>query len=40
MSQEQEKDKKVRKTIRRSAEYKKAMSDAFKIAAKEMEKIR
>ncbi|HGJ5873299.1 MULTISPECIES: hypothetical protein [Arsenophonus] len=40
MSQEQEKNKRAPKTIKRSAEYKKAKSNAFKIAAKEREKVR
>ncbi|CAM7066318.1 hypothetical protein MOMOMM089B2_13145 [Morganella morganii] len=32
--------KKERRTIRRSPEYKKAMSEAFKLVAKEAEKTR
>ncbi len=33
-------ERKERKTIRRSDEYKKAMSEAFKMAAREMDKLR
>lgn len=33
-------ERKERKTIKRSHEYKKAMSEAFKMVAREMDKLR